>query len=98
MSVDGPDLKKRRKAPSAPKPAPDYGVDSAEVTPPAASNAPTQDTAESSTVDTDTVNQIPVPLNSRISFKHKAMLSKAQKETGKTIRALLEEAIAAQYE
>lgn len=103
--MEEPDLTNRRTRKTSPKPAPDHGVDSAEVipaTPKKEAPAPSpKEKPEESKADTaDSVNQmevnldeIVVHLNARVSLRYRQLLSHLNKTTGKTIRSLIEEAL-----
>lgn len=103
----------RKNRKTGPKPAPDHGVDSAEILPPAPSPSPTHKPVASHVAGTpvtpstegsqppaaeDTeLDKVVVQLNSRIANKYKLLLSRLSKETGKTIRSLIEEALEEKY-
>ena len=49
------------------------------------------------TLKEEQLNEVVVPLNTRISYKHKKLLNDVSRNTGKTIRSLIEEAIEEAY-
>ena len=85
---DGPDLNARRtkKATSQPRPSAYHGTDSAEVTPPASQTPPPAP-----------VEEPVVQFSTRLSFSCRQRVKQVANETGKTVRAVVEEAIIDKY-
>lgn len=84
MTPKEPNLSRRR----GPKPAPDHGADSAEVTTSATPNAqPNNDELRGILAETI------VPLNTRVAFKYKRMLEKVSREQNTPQRILIEQAL-----
>ena len=85
--AESPNLNNRRK--STPKPPPDFGKDSAEIT----RSASEQRAAP----EHEDIDDVVVQLNTRISLRHKRMLAQLSRDQGKTIRALVEDALDQAY-
>lgn len=94
MSQDAPDLGNRRRI-NTPVPPADYGQDSAEITPPQQKmgKVGVRYSLPSLEADEDPI----VQLNTRVRLSRKKLLQQLQRDTGKTIRTLVEEAIDEKY-
>lgn len=93
MTDQSPDLSKRRRPRTTPRPPADYGTDSAEVpdrnhaTSPSATNSP------AFIPDDDPV----VQLNTRVAYRYKQRLAQLSTQRHQTIRSLIEQALDATY-
>ncbi|WP_297667701.1 hypothetical protein [uncultured Corynebacterium sp.] len=86
--TDGPDLNARhtKNTPNQPRPSAYHGTDSAEVTPLAPQSTPPAP-----------VEEPVVQFSTRLSFSCRQRVKQVANETGKTVRAVVEEAIIEKY-
>lgn len=91
----GPELSNRRK--SSPKPAKDFGRDSAEIEMPTPEARKQEVTNTSSSARGPKEEIFVVQLNTRVAHPYKQQIRELSFKTGKSIRTLVEEAFANTY-